>query len=88
MTLSGAVTVDSISTLDFTLKSGAAFYGTINIVDNEAGGSAVSDNAVVTVDAGALWSLTGDCTITSLTNNGTIHFNGYSITLANGTVLR
>ena len=33
-------------------------------------------------------TLTGDCVITSLTNNGTINFNGYTITLADGTVLQ
>jgi len=87
MTFSGNVTVDSISTLSFTLGNSAVFEGTINIVDNEAGGTAVSDNAVVTVEKGAVWTLTGDCTITSLTNNGTINFNGHSITLADGTVM-
>lgn len=33
-------------------------------------------------------TLTGDCVITSLTNNGTINFNGYTITLADDTVLK
>lgn len=33
-------------------------------------------------------TLTGDCVITSLTNSGTINFNGYTITLAGGTVLQ
>lgn len=33
-------------------------------------------------------TLTGDCVITSLTNSGTINFNGYTITLADGTVLQ
>ena len=46
------------------------------------------DNAVVVVESGCTWTLTGDCTVTSLTNNGTINFNGYTITLADGTVLR
>ena len=45
-------------------------------------------NAVVTVESGCTWTLTGDCTLTSLTNNGMINFNGYTITLADGTVLR
>lgn len=35
---------------------------------------------------GAVWNLTGDCTITSLVNHGMINFNGHTITLANGTV--
>ena len=44
-TLNGAITVDSISTLDFTLKNSSSFTGTIN-------------------------------------------FNGHTITLADGTVLK
>lgn len=87
MTLEGDITVDTISTLQFKLASGAVFNGSLNIVENEAGGTAVSDNAVVTVDAGATWNLTGNCTVTTLTNNGTINFNGYTITLADGTVV-
>ena len=87
-TLSGAITVDSISTLDFTLKNGSSFTGTISIVDNADGGTAVDDNAVVTIEEGSTWTLTGNCTLTSLTNNGTINFNGYTITLADGTVLK
>ena len=86
--LNGDITVDSISTLDLTLKNGSAFTGTINIVDNADGGTAVADNAVVTIEKGCTWTLTGDCTLTSLTNNGTINFNGHTITLADGTILR
>ena len=85
--LEGNIVVDTISTLDLTLSDGSTFTGTIHITDNEAGGTAVSDNAVVTIDEGCTWTLTGDCTISSLTNNGTINFNGYTITLADGTVL-
>ena len=87
-TLNGNILVDTISTLDLTLKNGSSFTGTINIADNAAGGAALSDNAVVSIEAGCVWTLTGDCTITSLTNSGTINFNGYTITLADGTVLR
>ena len=67
---------------------GSSFTGTVNIVDNAQGGTAVSNNAVVTIESGCTWTLTGDCVITSLTNSGTINFNGYTITLADGTVLR
>lgn len=86
--LEGDIVVDSISTLNLTFTNGSEFTGTINIIDNEEGGTAVSDNAVVTVESGCVWTLTGDCTLTSLENNGTIHFNGYKITLADGTVLK
>lgn len=86
-TLNGKIVVDSISTLNMTLQNGSSFTGTINIVDNAEGGTAVDDNAVVTIESGCTWTLTGDCTITSLVNNGTINFNGHTITLADGTVL-
>ena len=87
-TLNGNITVDSISTLSFALTNGSVFTGTINIVDNAEGGKAVSDNAAVTIDSGSTWELTGDCTLSTLENNGTIHFNGHTITLADGTVLK
>lgn len=87
-TLEGNILVDMISTLDLTLQNGSSFTGTINIVDNAEGGAAVSDNAVVTIGSGCTWTLTGDCTITSLINNGKINFSGHTITLADGTVLR
>ena len=87
-TLSGNIVVDTISKLNMTLKNGSSFTGTINITDNEDNSTAVDDNAVVTVEKGCTWTLTGDCTLTSLTNNGTINFNGHTITLADGTVLK
>ncbi len=86
--LEGDITVDTISTLDLTLKNNSIFTGTINIVDNAEGGTAVDNNAVVTIESGCTWTLTGDCTLTSLTNNGTINFNGHTITLADDTVLK
>ena len=86
--LEGDIVVDTISTLNLTLTNGSSFTGTVNIIDNAQGGTAVSDNAVVTVESGCAWTLTGDCVITSLTNNGTINYNGHTITLADGTVLR
>ena len=87
-TLAGDIIVDTISTLTMTMKNGSTFTGTINIIDNAEGGTAVSDNAVVAIENGCTWNLTGNCTLTSLTNNGTINFNGYTITLADGTVLK
>ena len=87
-TLTGGIIVDTISNLTMALKNGSSFTGTVNITDNAQGGTAVSDNAVVTIESGCTWTLTGDCTLTSLVNNGTINFNGYTITLSDGTVLR
>ena len=48
---------------------------------------AVSDNAAVTIESGCTWTLTCNCTLSSLTNRVTINFNGYTITLIDGTVL-
>ena len=87
-TLAGDIIVDTISNLTVTMKNGSTFTGTINIIDNAEGGTAVSDNAIVATESGCTWNLTGNCTLTSLTNNGTINFNGYTITLADGTVLK
>lgn len=86
-TLSGAIEVDTVSTLNFTMGKGTNFTGTIQIVKNAEGGTAVENNAVITVEEGATWTLTGNVTVTSLENKGTINFNGYTITLADGTVL-
>ena len=87
-TLEGDIIVDSISTLELTLTGGSSLTGTVNIVENAQGSAAVGSNAVVTIDSGCTWALTGDCVISSLVNSGTINFNGYTITLADGTVLR
>lgn len=62
--------------------------GRISIAANLTGSAAVENNAVITIGEGCTWKLTGDCTVTSLTNNGTIDFNGYTITLADGSVLK
>ena len=86
-TLEGDIVVDTISTLDMTLSGASTFTGTINIIDNEQNGTAVDGNANITIEKGCTWVLTGNCTISTLTNNGTIDFNGYTITLADGTVL-
>ena len=86
--INGDIIVDSISTLDMTLTNGSCFTGRISIAANLTGSAPVENNAVITIGEGCTWKLTGDCTITSLTNNGTIDFNGYTITLADGSVLK
>ena len=87
-TVEGDIVVDTISTLNLSLTNGSSFTGTINIIDNAEGGTAVDNNAVVTVEKGSTWTLTGNCTISSLDNQGTINYNGYTITLADGTILK
>lgn len=86
--LAGDVQVDSVSTLSLQLTEGSVLTGAINIVENAAGGEAVPDNVSVSIAEGCAWNLTGDCTISSLENAGTINFNGHTITLPDGQVLR
>ncbi|WP_454968427.1 hypothetical protein [Gemella sanguinis] len=85
--LDGKIEVDTVSILKLTLSGSTEFNGTVNIVDNAENGTAVDNNAEVTVGEGSTWNLTGDVKISKLTNNGKINFNGYKITLADGTVV-
>ena len=85
--LDGKIEVDTISTLKLTLSGSTEFNGTVNIVDNAENGTAVDNNAEVIVEEGATWNLTGDVKISKLNNKGKINFNGYKITLTDGTVV-
>lgn len=60
----------------------------ISIVPNVEGGEKYKTNADVFIAAGSTWNLTGNSTLTSLCNLGTINYNGYTITLADGTVMK
>ena len=79
-TLTGAITCDSISSLTFKLTNASSYTGAINT-------SGQGGTVNVTVDSGSTWNLTGDCYVTSLTNNGTINFNGHTIYLADGSTV-
>lgn len=85
-TLEGDILVDSISALSLTLKNGSTFTGSVSILKNTEG-SAAEGSVSVVLGKGCTWTLTGNCTISTLENNGLIDFNGYSITLADGSVL-
>ncbi len=60
-----------------TALSGSTFRGTLS-------GSTIA----LTVEEGSTLILTGDSTAASLEGSGTIQLNGYTLTLADGTVLR
>ncbi|MCI2106521.1 MAG: hypothetical protein LKK00_07355 [Intestinimonas sp.] len=79
-TLTGLITCDQISSLDLSLKNESSFEGAINTTGQ--GGT-----VHVSLDSSSTWTLTGDCYLTSLDNSGTIHFNGHTIYLADGTTL-
>ncbi len=70
--LKGDIIVDSISSLNFTLKS-KTFEGAIKS----------SGNTHVTIDKDATWTLTEDSNITSLQNSGKINLNDHKL-LVNG----
>ena len=75
--LTGSITVDSASYLNYTLTGDSNYTGSINTSGSEG-------TVVVTVDEGSTWTLDGDTYITGLTNNGTIDTNGYTL-YVNGT---
>lgn len=83
-TLSGNLMVDSDSTLQLELTGTSLLSGAIVRSDDEAGNGYIS----VKIDQSSTWVLTGDSTVDSLDNKGTIQYNGHCITLADGTVLR
>ncbi len=81
-TMEGAIVVDTISSLDMTLEENSTFKGSITIEKNSAG-TALSDNVKVTIEAGSTWTLTGNSTVTDITNNGTINYGSYTLTKGN-----
>lgn len=84
----GNIVVDDVSTMTLKLGKNTQFTGTVNIVPNTVENKkTVAGNARVVVEKGSTWKLTGNCRISSLENHGTIDLNGYTITLADGTVL-
>ena len=58
--LEGEIAVDTISSLNMVLTGASNFTGAINIIENDQGGSAAADNAVVTIESGSTWTLTGN----------------------------
>lgn len=84
--LNGRILVDDISSLHFILEQGSSFSGMIQKTAFE-GSTAPNGEITVKIAKGSTWSLTGNSTVDILQNEGTIVWNGYTITLADGTVL-
>ena len=68
--IDGNVIVDSISSLNWTMKD-TNFKGAINS----------TGNTTVNVAEGSTWTLTGDSTVSSLEVSGNIEYGDYSITV-------
>ena len=69
--MKGDIIWDSISTLDFTMKSGSTLTGAI--VDDETNaGDGGSGYANVTIDKTSTWTVTGDSRVSKLVCSGTI----------------
>ncbi len=65
-TLTGDVTVDTISTLDFYLLNGSTYTGAMTIEDNADGGTAVDSPITVNISADSTWVVSGNTTIPNL----------------------
>ena len=86
-TLSGTILVGSDSTFTLNLKDNSTFTGTFSGSITNAAGSTVSTSVGtvnVTIESGSTWTLTADTYVSSLTNNGTLNRNGYTL-YVNGT---
>ena len=75
-TATGNIVIDSISTLDMTMKTNSYYEGTIN-------GDNTAKSITLTLDKTSKIKLTGDSYITTLNNsdssNSNIDFNGYTL---------
>ena len=76
--LTGVVKVEEGATLTLDLCQDSDFTGAVTTQDGVAR---------VYVSRGSCWTLTGDSVLDELKSDGEIHYNGYSITLADGTIL-
>lgn len=86
--LTGNILVDSISDVNVNLTEASTWTGAIHIVPNAEGGMAYATNADIFISEGSTWNLTEDSEATTVSNLGTINYNGHKITLADGTVMQ
>jgi len=71
-TYTGNADADAYSNLTVTVGENVIWNGAADNDDN-------AKSVVVTVESGGVWNLTGDSYVTTLTNNGTINKNGYTL---------
>ena len=83
-TLEGTVLVGSDSTLNLNLSGTTSFVGkTSGEISNDKGTSISTSIGTVnvTMSDSAVWTLTGDSVVTSLSGTGKINYNGYTLTV-------
>lgn len=86
--LEGNIVVDTISDINLNVRDQSTWTGAIDIVPNAAGGTPYKTNADIFIAEGSTWNLTADSKATSVFNLGTINYNGHTITLADGSVMK
>ena len=80
-TVSGNITVDSVSSLTMTADAGSSYTGAINTSGN-------AGTVSVILNSGATWTLTGDSYITSFDGDlSAVNLNGYTLYI-NGTAVQ
>ncbi|MGN0954974.1 hypothetical protein [Dialister sp.] len=80
--IEGNILVDSISHLTMTLGRNSDWKGALLQTENEKGSSKEA-GADLTIEKGAVWTLTADSTVTTLHNEGKIVTNGHTLTVLN-----
>ena len=70
----GDVDADTKNSLAVTVGANVTWNGAAD-ADNNA------KSAIVTIESGAVWNLTGNSYVSTLTNNGTVNKNGYALTV-------
>lgn len=70
----GDVDADELNNLAVTVGTNVTWNGAADANNN-------AKSAAVTVENGAVWNLTGNCYVSSLSNNGIINKNGYTLTV-------
>ncbi|MBQ7444077.1 MAG: hypothetical protein IJS59_09500 [Bacteroidaceae bacterium] len=73
-TYTGDVDADEVNNLAVTVGANVVWNGAVD-ADNNA------KSATIVVESGAVWSLTGNSYVSTLTNNGIINKNGYALTV-------
>ena len=87
--MTGDVIWDSISDLDFDMVNGSTLIGAF-VQDESNTGNGGNGYANLTIDKTSAWIVTGDSTLSSLTNHGLIEdADGKTVTIkdTNGNVL-